>query len=79
MALTMLIGSGIAPVFATPNPQGLTITGESASRNPILGDPGSRTVNPHWTAQQWAQADRQNPGTMNGNQPDRAEAGGGGR
>ena len=33
----------------------------------------------HQTAHQWARVDRQAPGTENGNQPDRAEAGGGSR
>jgi len=75
----MLTGIGIAPVFAAPYQQGAPVTSEPAGRNPIDGDPGSQTVNPHRTAKEWARADRQGPGTENGNQPDRAEAGGGAR
>ncbi len=79
LALAMLMGSAIAPVVATPVQQGLSVVGEPGVRSPVLGDPGTRSVNPHWTAAQWARADRQGSGTMDGNQPDRAEAGAGAR
>jgi hypothetical protein len=79
LALALLVGSGIAPVFAAPYQQDVSISSGVNLRNPIYGDPGLRSANPHWTARQWARADRQGLGTENGNQPDRAEAGGGAR
>ena len=57
----------------------------SAIRNPELGDPGPKVthvgrVKPtRARAAAIARTDRQGAGTENGNQPDRAEAGGGGR
>ena len=79
LTMAMLIGVGAAPALAAPLQQSLEVTQEPGVRSPIDGDPGVRSFNPHWTARQWARADRQGPGTENGNQPDRAAAGGGGR
>ncbi len=77
LALTLLSCIATGPVFAQPIQQSTSVTAETGVRKPIYGDPGVRRFNPHWTARQWARADRQGPGTENGNQPDRAEAGGG--
>ena len=54
------------------------------ARNPVLGDPAPapdvvRTPDTPARAAGDAKADKQAPGTQNGNQPDRAAAGGGGR
>ena len=49
------------------------------TRNPVLGDPGSTNPKTRPSAAAEAKADKQPPGTENGNQPDRAAAGGGSR
>lgn len=53
-------------------------------RSPVSGDPVAQAPKPVQPkplsrAARNAQADKQPPGTENGNQPDRASAGGGGR
>ena len=72
-------GTTIAHAQSTTAP----VTG-SISRNPVLGDPGPRDVRTRAKptasrAQDISRGDKQPAGTMNGNQPDRASAGGGGR
>jgi hypothetical protein len=79
LALAMLISLGAAPVFAAPDQQGQPMMVVQDVRSPAYGDLGARAATPHWTALQWARADHQAPGTVNGNQPDRAEAGSGAR
>ena len=79
LAAAMLMSVGAGSVFAAPNQQALSIPVAQDVRSPSAGDPAARAVNPHWTPQQWVRADRQGPGTANGNQPDRAEAGAGAR
>ena len=79
LAAALFIAAGTAPVFATPNEQPFSITAQPIVRSPVNGDPAALNVNPHMTAQQLAEADRQGPNTMDGNQPDRAEAGAGAR
>lgn len=52
----------------------------NTSRNPVQGDPGLHSTSSASTrAAEEAKADKQPPGTENGNQPDRAAAGGGAR
>lgn len=65
---------------------GPSAVGSSLTRNPALGDPiarskrrARRSHNETVRAHNEAVQDKQGPGTENGNQPDRASAGGGGR
>ena len=51
----------------------------SAGRNPSLGDPGSRVTPRRRHVRQPIPSDKPGPGQTNGNPPDRAAAGGGGR
>ncbi len=58
-------------------------SGDQVARNPVLGNPvhkaqprANRAAN---RAANIAKSDKQPPGTENGNQPDRAAAGGGAR
>ncbi|MGI4942470.1 MAG: hypothetical protein ACRYHQ_18210 [Janthinobacterium lividum] len=67
-ALTLSVGSGVA--FAQTS---------APTRNPVLGDKGSQPSTARPSAKAVAKADKQPPGTENGNQPDRAAAGGGAR
>ena len=60
----------------TPTPQ---TPGHRATRDPILGTKVRHAPKTRTSAQSEAAADKQPPGTENGNQPDRAAAGGGGR
>ena len=53
--------------------------GPATTRNPVLGDPGTKPSSARPSAAAVSRADKQPPGTQNGNQPDRAAAGGGGR
>jgi hypothetical protein len=58
-------------------------SGGQTTRNPVLGDPvhkpQNRTSRAANRAANIAKSDKQPPGTENGNQPDRAAAGGGAR
>jgi hypothetical protein len=54
-------------------------SGTPATRNPVLGDPGTTKSTARPSAAAAAKADKQPSGTENGNQPDRAAAGGGAR
>lgn len=69
-ALTLSVGSGAA--FAQTS-------APAPTRNPVLGDKGSQPSTARPSAKAVAKADKQPPGTENGNQPDRAAAGGGAR
>ncbi len=88
IGLLSCVGAGAAlgqtssgPTPAMPN----TSTTTTPPRNPMLGRPGSSsqpaTNRPSASARAAAaaRADKQPPGTENGNQPDRAAAGGGAR
>jgi hypothetical protein len=88
-ALAALLLGGIAsagPALAqagsgatTPD-AGTAATGAAPVRNPVLGDPAARPA-PRRQARRPlpASADRPAPSSQNGNQPDRAAAGGGAR
>ncbi len=58
-------------------------SGDQTARSPVTGDAvhksQSRASRASRRAANIAQSDKQPPGTENGNQPDRAAAGGGGR
>lgn len=54
-------------------------SGSATVRNPISGDPGTKPSRVRPSAAAVSKADKQPPGTENGNQPDRAAAGGGAR
>jgi hypothetical protein len=72
IALMLTIGAGSAMAQTSPSPSPL--------RSPVSGDPVLHSAKrPTTTAARAAQADKQPPGTENGNQPDRAQAGGGSR
>ncbi len=71
-AIGLLLGlsSGLAAAQTTaPGP----------TRNPVLGDPGTKNPSARPSAAAEAKADKQPRGTEDGNQPDRAAAGGGAR
>ncbi len=72
--LAAVLALGLAPGAAFAQTEGHTVV-----RNPVLGArvKHARRVRP--SAEAEAQADKQPQGTENGNQPDRAAAGGGGR
>ena len=75
LGLLCSVGAGVA-VAQTTAP-------ETIDRSPVQGDPGAAPVHgrhkqTHARAAAIAKSDRQHPGTTNGNQPDRASAGGGG-
>ncbi len=73
-ALAFSLSSGLA--FAQTS-------GDQTTRSPVTGDAvhksQSRTSRASRRAANVARSDKQAPGTENGNQPDRAAAGGGGR
>ena len=73
LAVAALLAAGAAHAQTAPSP------GPAATaRNPILGDPGTKPPSPRRpNAKALARADKQAPDTENGNQPDRAAAGGG--
>ena len=80
--LALALGAGAASA-QTAAPQ---TNGPQTTRNPVMGDPGTRTTAPASRAARArvraaaiAKSDKQQPGTENGNQPDRAAAGGGAR
>lgn len=54
-------------------------SGSSTTRSPVLGDPGAKRSTARPSAAAAAKADKQPRGTEDGNQPDRAAAGGGAR
>lgn len=69
---TLAIGLILSPAFAFAQ--------STPTRNPVQGDPVVKPVKPHrGRAATIARSDKQPPGTENGNQPDRALAGGGSR
>ena len=74
-ALVLCLGTGAA--IAQTAPPSTT----EVSRNPVLGDPGTthahRVKQTTRRAKAIAHSDKQPAGTENGNQPDRAAAGGG--
>ncbi len=73
----LFVSAGAALAQAPASGQAST---PAATRNPITGDPGTKPVPPRKpNAKALARADKQAPGTENGNQPDRAAAGGGSR
>ncbi len=64
----LLLSAGSATVMAQTAP----------ARSPVSGDPVAQVAKPKASnASRAARADKQPPGTENGNQPDRAAAGGG--
>jgi hypothetical protein len=73
-ALVFGLSSGLA--FAQ-------ISGDQTTRSPVTGDPVQKTKKTMSRASRRAaniaRSDKQAPGTENGNQPDRASAGGGAR
>ena len=77
LAVTLALGLGSGLAFAQTT--GAQTTGRRAMHDPILGTKVRHAPKAHTSAQTEAEADKQPPGTENGNQPDRAAAGGGGR
>ena len=69
-ALALGVGSGAALAQTS---------GPATTRSPALGDKGNQPSTARPSAKALAKADKQPPGTENGNQPDRAAAGGGAR
>ena len=70
VGLLLGLSSGLATAqTASPEP----------TRNPVLGDQGTSNPRTRPSAAAESRADKQPPGTENGNQPDRAAAGGGSR
>ncbi len=78
--LALGLGSGLASA-QTADAQTATpkTAGHRATHDPILGTKVRHAPKARTSAQAEAEADKQPPGTENGNQPDRAAAGGGGR
>ncbi len=70
IGLLVGLGSGLA-VAQTSAPE--------PTRNPVLGDPGTKNPSARPSAAAESKADKQPRGTEDGNQPDRAAAGGGAR
>ena len=74
VALVFSLSSGLA--FAQ-------ISGDQTTRSPVMGNPvpksQTRVSRASRRAANIARSDKQAPGTENGNQPDRASAGGGAR
>ena len=73
-ALALGLASGAASAQTAAPAAGTQVV-----RDPILGTRGKHVRKARPSAEALAKADRQPPGTENGNQPDRAAAGGGGR
>ena len=78
-AAALLVGMVAGPVFA----QSAAGAGDTGDRSPTQGDPGAspqqhRVKQTRARAVAIAKRDKQPAGTTNGNQPDRASAGGGG-
>ena len=68
----LAVGLILSPVLALAQP--------APTRNSVQGDPVVKPVKPQRSrAATAARADKQAAGTENGNQPDRAQAGGGSR
>ncbi len=73
----MLGGGGALAQAPTSSPVG-TPNDPAVTRNSVQGDPGAKPVaRRRPNAKALARSDKQAPGTENGNQPDRASAGGG--
>ncbi len=72
-ALAALLAAGAAQAQTPAPPSSAT------ARNPVMGDPGNKPAPRRPNARALARADKQPSGTENGNQPDRASAGGGSR
>jgi hypothetical protein len=78
----LLLGLQTGAAFAQAPASGDATTPTPTTRNPVLGDAGTptprhRVRNTHKRAAAIAKSDKQPPGVENGNQPDRAAAGGG--
>ena len=70
-AVFSMLGGGVALAQAPAS-------GPAVTRNSVQGDPGVKPVpRRRPNAKALARSDKQAPGTENGNQPDRASAGGG--
>ncbi len=68
----LAVGLMLSPVLA--------LAQSAPARSSVQGDPVVKPVKPHRNrAAAAARADKQTAGTENGNQPDRAQAGGGSR
>ncbi len=78
MRVKFLLATGLALGLSSGLAAAQT-SGSSTVRNPVLGDPGTTKAKARPSAAASAKADKQPPGTENGNQPDRAAAGGGAR
>ncbi|MGI4976825.1 MAG: hypothetical protein ACRYG6_07765 [Janthinobacterium lividum] len=76
LAVALALGLGSGPAWAQTT---APATGTHVVRDPVLGTRGKHARRVQPSAEAEAKADRQPPGTENGNQPDRAAAGGGGR
>ena len=75
--LTIGLVLGLSPLAVSAQP---ATTADAPVRSPVQGDPVVKpTVHHRTRAAAMARADKQPPGTENGNQPDRAAAGGGAR
>lgn len=82
MSVKFILAAGLVLGFCSgcTSAQTSQASGPAATtRNPNLGDPGSRPSTARPSAAAAARADKQPPGTENGNQPDRAASGGGAR
>ena len=77
LAATLALGLGSG--LASAQTAGTQTTGHRTTRDPILGTKVRHAPKARSSAESEADADKQPPGTENGNQPDRAAAGGGGR
>ena len=68
----LAVGLVLSPLLALAQP--------ASTRNSVQGDPVVKPIKPQRNrAAAAARADKQPSGTENGNQPDRAQAGGGSR
>ncbi len=74
LMLAGVLALGLGSAAATAQTSDTPIT-----RDPVLGTKGRHVRKPKPSAAAEAKADKQPSGTENGNQPDRAAAGGGGR
>ena len=78
MSVKFLLATGLALGLSSGLACAQT-AGHTVTRDPILGTKGKHVAKARPSAEAVAKADKQPPGTENGNQPDRAAAGGGGR
>ena len=77
LSAALVLGLGTGAAIAQTAPDSTT----DVTRNPVLGDPGTRHAprvkQTTSRAKAIARSDKQPPGTTNGNQPDRAATGAG--